>query len=101
VGTFQYLRMGDIATDTLIRRTDSQVSTAMEGETILLQLESGNYFSLNEVGALVWNELEAPRTVQQLCERVCAEYEVDVQLCLRDVTQLIEHLLKEQMVELG
>lgn len=93
--------MGDIATDTLIRRTDSQVSTAMEGETILLQLESGNYFSLNEVGALVWNELEAPRTVQQLCDRVCSEYEVDAQHCLRDVTQLIEHLLKEQMVELG
>ena len=93
--------MGDIAADTIIRRTDSQVSTAMEGETILLQLESGNYFSLNEVGALVWNELEAPRTVQELCDRVCTEYEVDAQLCLRDVMQLIQHLLKEQMVELG
>jgi hypothetical protein len=73
----------------------------MEGEMILLQLESGNYFSLNEVGALVWNQLEAPRTVQQLCDRVCAEYDVDAQVCVRDVTQLIQHLLKEQMVELG
>jgi len=72
----------------------------MEGETILLQLESGNYFSLNEAGVTVWNALDAPRTLKELCDRVADEYEVDEERCKQDVLRLVLHLADEHMVEL-
>jgi len=93
--------MKSLAAATLLRKTDAQVSTDLQGETIILQLESGNYFSLNEVGVVVWRELDQPRTVAQLCAKVLAEYEVDEAECARDVGALIERLIAEHMLEVA
>ena len=71
----------------------------MEGETIVLQLESGTYFSLNEVGVTVWNALDEARTVNDLKERVLAEYNVEDAQCSADIRALLEDLLKEKMIE--
>ena len=84
---------------TLVQRTEAQVSTAVEGETILLQIESGNYFSLNEVAAFVWQELDQPRTVAHLCERLLSEYDSEPEDCFNDLLALLEMWESEGMIK--
>lgn len=91
--------MENLSSTTRVRRSSQQVSTLVEGETIILQLESGTYFSLNEVGAVVWNALDEPRTLQELNQCVLAEYDVDAARCSNDVRALLENLLGERMIE--
>jgi hypothetical protein len=93
--------MSKITLGTTIERSNSQVSTEVEGETVILQLESGNYFSLNEVGAFIWGELTQPQVVQDLCTRVLEEFDVEGDECERDVMKLLEQLLTEEMIALG
>lgn len=93
--------MAEISLSSTVRRSESQVSTQVEGETVILQLESGNYFSLNEVGAVVWDELDQPRVVQDLCDRVLREFEVEPSTVVDDVLSLLEQLLSEEMIVLG
>lgn len=91
--------MSNLTPSTTVKKSSTQVSTLVEGETIVLQLDSGTYFSLNEVGAVVWGALDEPRTLSELSACVTAEYEVDEARCAADIRSLLERLLDEKMIE--
>src|SRR5690606_39638202 len=65
--------MGTVGSTTTVKKSSAQVSTLVEGETIVLQLETGTYFSLNEVGVVVWEALDQLRTVEELKDKVLSE----------------------------
>ena len=48
----------------------------VEGQTVLLDIESGEYFSLNDVGKSVWDLCDGSRTVAQVADAICADYDV-------------------------
>lgn len=84
--------------NTRVERADSQVSTEIKGETVLLQLGSGKYFSLNPVGNLIWTQLAEAKTVSELCAAVMTEYDVELERCLPDVLRLLSDLHASQFI---
>jgi hypothetical protein len=80
--------------------TQDQVSSKVAGETVILNHSKGAYYGLNEVGVLVWEELEkGPQTIESLCEVITQAYEVDNETCRTDVTALLKDLVSEKLVE--
>lgn len=76
-----------------------QVSSNMAGEVVILNHGKGVYYGLGEVGALVWTALEnSPRSVEELCELVMEEYDVDQATCEKDIESLIQSLLQEKLI---
>ena len=43
-----------------------QMSSELAGEAVILDMESGTYFGLNEVGARVWSLIQEPRAVRDI-----------------------------------
>ncbi len=84
--------MTDLNPESVIHRVGEQVSTQVEDKIVLLQLSSGKYYALNQVGALLWQHLEAPCSIQSLAEHVVAEYEVDYKVALHDALALLQKL---------
>lgn len=78
---------------------DSVLASPLGGEVVLLEPEAGFYYSLNEVGAFIWDLLHEPSTVAELSAAVVAEFEVDLATCLRDVTAILNELLEHGLVE--
>ena len=70
----------------------NQVSTALGNDTVILGADAGQYFGLNEVGARVWELVQQPVSVSAICDVLCAEYEVDKEVCERDVLELLNEL---------
>ena len=69
------------------------VGKELDGETVLLNLETGLYFGLNDVGSLVWRLLgQGGQTPRSLSEAVCAEYAADQTEVARDVEALLQDL---------
>jgi Coenzyme PQQ synthesis protein D (PqqD) len=59
------------STTTLARNESVAFRRLAEGEGgVLLQLESGEYHGINEVGCLIWELLDGERTVQGLVAAV-------------------------------
>lgn len=75
------------------------IQTELDDEVVLMHVESGKYYSLNAVGAVVWKYLSSPRTLSELCEVVVDEFEVDPETCRRDVEGLVEDLIGLNLVE--
>lgn len=74
----------------------------VDGEIVLLNVVTGQYFGLDEVGSRVWALLqqdgEAGTLLATLQSRVTAEFEVDAPTALADLTALIKQLTDQQLV---
>ena len=76
------------------------VSTAdTEYGVVLLDENSGDYWTLNPTGALVLRTLLGGGTRQQAVQAVGTEYAVDQQTADRDVAELIDDLRAAGLVE--
>ncbi|GGM80627.1 hypothetical protein GCM10010967_10570 [Dyadobacter beijingensis] len=81
--------------------TSDQISSKVAGETVILNHSKGAYYGLDEVGVLVWDTLEkGPQTIEELCEAVTSEYEVDAETCKSDIDGLLKDLISERLVEI-
>lgn len=63
-------------------------------ELVMLSISANRYYGLNSVATRIWELLETPMTVAQICGRLCEEFEVDVQNCqtavLKFATELVD-----------
>jgi hypothetical protein len=78
--------------------TDRQVACEVGGEAVILHLDEGVYYGLNEVGARVWQLVQKPLTVAEIVDAIVAEYEVERAQCQRDVQELVAGLAEHKLV---
>ena len=89
-----------IAPDTVVVASGDQVSTELEGEVIILSLESGRCYCVDNVGARIWKLLNQPRRVREIRDAILEEYDVDGDLCERDLIQHLEGLADRGLIEI-
>ena len=58
-------------------RSDQVLSQDLDGEAVLLDLASEQYFGLNAVGTRIWQLLEAPYGLADVHRILCSEFEAD------------------------
>jgi Coenzyme PQQ synthesis protein D (PqqD) len=78
-----------------------QVSCDLEGEAAVLNLKTGVYYGLDDIGALIWRMLDEPRRVDDLVDVLLGEYEVDREECQRDLIALLGELAVRGLVEIN
>ena len=77
-----------------------QISANLDGEAVILNLESGVYYSLDQVGAQIWVLIQVPRTVNEIRDALLEEYEVDPDRCEHDIVALLYQLADAGLVEI-
>lgn len=92
--------MSTFSESTEVVANDDCLSTTIDGETVILDTAAGRYYGFNEVGTFVWESLQDPRTVADLCETVVAEYEVGYDRCRDDVDDLLTELTDKGLVRI-
>lgn len=77
------------------------VREVFDDEVIIINMESGNYFSLNSTGAYVWSLIEAGFAVDAIVGRLRDDFDVAEELAAPSVNELLEQLLKEELIVAG
>jgi Coenzyme PQQ synthesis protein D (PqqD) len=90
-----------ISRTTVIVASERAISSDLAGEAAIIDFQSGSYYGLDEVGATIWKLIAEPRTVSEICDAVVAEYEVDPDVCERDVLALLGKLAASGLIETG
>jgi hypothetical protein len=60
----------------------------------MMDIEKGKYFSLNPVATSIWELLEVPRDVNELCSLLMESYEVDIEQCRLEVEEYLAEMGK-------
>ena len=80
---------------------DDVIFRDLQGEAIILNLTTGTYFGLNEVGTRAWTEFAAAVTLDTVVETLTREYDVDRPTAERDVVELVEALAAKGLIVVG
>jgi hypothetical protein len=83
----------ELTRDTAVVRNPRLIAADMDGDLVMMSIESGEYFGLGGVGTRVWELIDTPRTLAQLTQAICAEYEVDAATCETDISRFLADLL--------
>jgi PqqD family protein of HPr-rel-A system len=73
----------------------------LDGEAVLLDLSSGTYFGLNEVGTRVWQLLHDGRDEAQIVATLAAEYDAAPAVIASDVARLLGDLRSRRLIVEG
>ena len=84
-----------IALDSTVAASDDAVFREMDGESVLLNLETGMYFGLDEVGTRVWRLAADDGSLRAIRERLLEEYDADAATIERDLLALAEALVSK------
>lgn len=90
-----------ITASTVVVATKGQVSSDLAGEAVILSLNTGMYYGLNQVGAQIWTLLSTPIRVGDICDRIVRQYDVEVDRCERDVLNVLGELAAHGLIEVA
>ncbi len=76
------------------------LSQEVSGETVLLDLESENYFGLDEIGTRVWQLIKESGCLRTVFETLLKEYDVDEARLSSDLENLLNEVSKLGLVKL-
>ena len=74
------------------------IVTELDGEAVLLNLDTKLYFSLNATGVTIWKLLDEGLTLGQIGERLFHEYDVTPEKAQQCVLDLVGQLNDEKLV---
>ena len=81
-----------------VRVPEHVMSRALGEDCVMLDLESGTYFGLDEVGARVWQLLGEGKSVTETCEILARDYDASREQIESDVHELVSELAANGLV---
>tara|TARA_R110002073_G_scaffold11394_1_gene52062 strand:- start:409 stop:714 length:306 start_codon:yes stop_codon:yes gene_type:complete len=91
--------MQDIRPENTVRASLRQMSAELAGESVVLNFDDGMYYSLNPIGARIWELIQDPHKVSDLLATIVSEYDVDTARCEADVIALLAEMRGMRLVE--
>lgn len=73
----------------------------LDGEGVLLNLQTGEYYGLNRIGAEVWRALSARQSVDKIHAKLLDRYEVSAERLWGDLEALIHEMNAKGLVTVG
>ena len=84
--------------ESTFKRRDGVVSQVASKKLVLLDVDGGEYYSLNDVGARVWELSDGSRSLGQITNTIIEEHDAPDDVILADVTELVEDLVVEKLL---
>lgn len=81
--------------DHVLARSDELLEAEIDGETVMLSIDKGEYYGLDAIGSEIWALLEGPRSVSEICTSMCERYDVEPDICERDVLAFLGDLVSD------
>ena len=84
----------------MIERKGDWLSARVGDEIMMMSPEHGKYIGVNEVGARIWELIEAPRDVATVYEELQREFEVSPEVCKAEVDSFLAEMEKHGAIVL-
>ncbi len=72
-----------------------------DGSGVLLHLDSTNYHGLDPMGAVIWNLLESPKTIDMLLAELRASFPETPPALADDIHEFVGDLKERDLVQAG
>ena len=88
-----------IGATTLVVREAEVFCAEIDEEIVMMSQDLDSYCGINEIGSRIWQLIESPVLVSDLCGILLDEFEVDPEVCEREVTTFLSQLVSEGLAK--
>jgi len=88
----------EIAATNTYQAPDNYSWRDVNNELVVLNLQSGEYFTFNNVGRLIWLTVNDGKTVDEITRSVVEQYATTEEKAVADVKAFISNLLSEGLL---
>lgn len=85
----------------LQRNDDKFLSTEVDGEVVIMNVDNGAYLGLNSVSSDIWEILETETPFSSLIETLLKTYEVSPKECKEDTIVILDAMIKLNAVNMS
>jgi len=83
-----------------VRFSDDLTYREVDGEMVLLDMETESFFGLDAVACDIWKLLQEGKTLQETCDELLEIYDVDPERLRKDLETFVENLIKNELATL-
>ena len=69
-----------------------------EPSLVLLNPQSGEYYTLDEVGSRIWELCDGTRTISQIAALIGQEFAAPIEVIEKDALELVKDLAEEKLL---
>ena len=91
--------MVEVTLDNRVAIPESVIAREVDGETVLLNLDTGIYFGLDAVGTAIWRAIQEDGRLLHAAEALEREYDVDPAAAREDLLRLIGEMLAKGLLQ--
>jgi hypothetical protein len=92
---------GAITDATIVSRSPSVLTAEVDGEIVMMSVERGRYFGLDNIGSDIWKRIEPTCPFATLIEGLVTDYEANRATIVADVQALLGRMMEQDIVRLG
>ena len=81
-----------------LKRNPDLVAAEMDGDVVMMSVESGAYFGLTGIAPQIWEALETPKTFEDLLGKMFSLYEVEDEVLRADLTTFVADMQKNGLI---
>lgn len=89
----------EITLDTIVEASPDQVSSDLDGETVVLSMHDAHYYGLDGVAARIWELVREPVRVADVRDAIVREYDVTTTQAEADVLAFLRDLAEKALLE--
>ena len=83
---------------TVLKRSEKVTFQKIAEEAVLIHMDTGTYFSLNNIGTEFWELFDGKQTLNELSVGLASKYDVEPEMVLGDLIELVEKLAEDDLV---
>lgn len=88
-----------ITLDTRLAPSADTVSRELDGEAVILHLESGQYYGLDTIGTRIWTLLGDHPRPRDIAAALLEDYDVDAERLAADLLALLARLAERRLID--
>jgi len=81
-----------------LSRSEEMLSTELDQETVLMNIDAGAYYGLAGPAQIIWEKLKTPITFSALVDRLVEEYEIAPEVCAKDLHAFLGEMEREGLL---
>jgi Coenzyme PQQ synthesis protein D (PqqD). len=75
--------------------------TNIDDEKVMMDMDKGEYYVLNEVASKIWDMIDKPLCIKDIVDVLLEEYDVDCKVCNESVIQFLVRLNNVGLINLN
>ena len=85
--------------DSVITKNKEIDDADLDGEKVMMNLDKGQYFMMNEVGSRIWELIEGNTPIVNIIAALTNEYDVDEETCENTVMEFLGRLKNADLIK--